>query len=811
MLKQWSRMILLIFAIFALENMDIMSQFSGVAHAASIGDVSPLVGGKANHPSCESSGVVPAILGGVAGGLATLYAGWVLIVTPDPTGVTKAQGAAMVAGGTIALTSLVTANTQFFACTHSFVRHPVLRWDADGKYKKCKNPEYLFPSDPGSGKVCKSQEYIEVSDYNWPENKAPHSDYIEVCNRSPLGGVNPSLDDREHDFGAKGDFTSEYTSGGDTLYSMKKAIAWYSMSCKTIKVGETAVLNSISFKAYEDGGRICVDAVGSFGGEFWPFPPVIGCHARAPSPPAPMCAESIVEEVDSEGRPLIYDNTPCFNCYISGACYSQISLAARAPFPITSVVVQCIKESLRNLIVGECSLSSGKPSSGVKLLSVVQKRLKQAVQAVLVLSIALFGIKMMMGHALQGPHEYFMLLLKVALVIYFSLGNGMQVYYDRLIDLSVGLSDLVLSAGGSDQVCNYDTADYIRDFGQGYQNYSYLAPWDRLDCRLGFYLGNGFAFGGGAASAAAITAAATAPIFGVLLIIIPSLFAGQILIAICVAFFIFMLILTVIWITHLFILSLIAVTLVSFFAPVFVPMVLFQATKGFFDGWVKQLMAYSIYPIILFAFLSLVFSVFDKMYFDDLSFTAHIKDKEPDKEDSRLIEYFTPDYTKCDSNPTIIACIVSQMKYVDGPLMLGINAIKNDISEDTKNIWQGFAMMGLIGFLFYHFLGVIGSMAAELSGSFRADLSSQATGPKQMAAKLEAGAMKVSGAIGGGLKAAGKGIANKAKGGEKSEGSEEVSRSGATDSGSKGGGDSGSGDSGGSAGGGDAGAGGGSG
>ncbi|MBQ4874978.1 MAG: type IV secretion system protein [Rickettsiaceae bacterium H1] len=778
MFKQWVRMVLLILAIIILDGCNLINQFNSVAYAAD--DLEPIVGGKANHPSCEGAGVIAAIIGGVGAALATLIAGYALFLAPEP--ISTGAGTVMLLSAVAALFGIVTGAAEFFACTNGFVRHPVLRWENTGKYKKCKNPEDLFPGDSNSGKVCKSQEYVDESDYKWPENKAPYSDYIEICHRYalvPFPMFNfDGLTDREYEFGLKGDFTEKEIKDKtkDDIVKMKEWVGDPSgPTCKTLKSGESADINGTTFKAYEDGGRICVDAVGLFGGDFWPFPPTIGCHAKAPSPPAPMCEKSVPTEFDAKGRAIKYDNTKCFNCYISGACYSQISLAARAPHPITSVVVQCIKESLANLVAGQCSVASGQTSSQQDgFLAVVQKRLKTTVTAVLVLAIALFGIKMMMGHAIQGPHEYFMLLIKFALVIYFSLGDGMQVYYNYLIKLSVGLSDLVLSAGGNNQVCNYNTADYIKNLGSGDKDYSYLAPWDRLDCRIGFYLGNGFAIGGGAASTAAIIAAATAPVFGILLLIIPAIFSSQILMAICVAFFVFMLLLTVIWIVHLFILSLIALTIVSIFAPVFVPMVLFQATKGFFDGWVKQVMVFSIYPIVLFAFLSLCFSVFDKMYFSDLQFTSKTKNKEVGKGKTRLIEYFIPDYTGCTNNPNIIACVISGVKYTHSNLFLGIKVTKAEIDhEGSKKIWQNFGMMGLMAFLFYHFLGVVGSMAAELSGSFRADLSQGTSGPKQMAAKIEAGAMKVAGGVGGAMKSVGKAAMNKGKSGGGDDGGKE--------------------------------------
>ncbi len=776
MFSKWLRIVLLTLVLIVVDNVNLMNQASNIAYAQS--SAVPLGAGKANHPSCESAGVIVLIMSGVTAALVTLYAGYALFLAPEP--ISTATGVAMITAAMGALTGIVVGSAEFFACTHGFIRHPVLRWENTGGYKTCRNPEQLYPGQDNTPMVCKSGEYVDTSDYEWPKNKASYSEYVEVCHRYALvpfpvfniGG----LDDREYEFGLYGDFTEEEIKDGkkDDIINMKEWVGWPDLDCETIKVGQIANLNGISFKAYQNGGKICVDAVGLFGGEFFLFAPVIGCQSAPPAPPAPMCEKSVAIEFDDRGRPTKYNNTACFNCYISGSCYSQISLAARAPFPITSVVVQCIRESLENLVTGECSAASGQSSSGrVGFLAVVQERLKSTVMVILVLSVALFGIKMILGHAIQGPAEYFILLLKFAFVVYFSIGNGMQIYYSELIRLSTGLADLVLSASGSAQVCNYDSNDYQRDLGNGLQDYSYLAPWDRLDCRISFYLGNGFAIGAGAASAAAVIAAATLPVFGVLLLVIPCILAGQLLIAICVAFYIFMLVLTIVWMVHLFVLSLIALTIISIFAPLFVPMVLFQATKGFFDGWLKQLMAYSIYPIILFAFLSLLFSVFDHMYFKNLEFRSQITNKEV-KGGTRTVESFIPEYEQCTSGTTILACLVANIKHGDAPLILGIKVTKAEIDPQTKDIWKDFGMMGLMAFLFYHFLGVIGGMAAELSGNFRADLSQRGVNdPKQMAAKLEASVMKVADVVGStaksGAQSIKRGVVSKGKGGQGSE------------------------------------------
>ena len=795
MFKQYLRIILLAIAIMVLDDIDILNRMHNVAYAAD-----DVIGATATHANCaEQLGteIIAAITGGVVAALATLVLGYTIFISPDPF--SKPAAIALIASGVGALTALIIANAKYFACAYTFVRHPVLR-DANGNYMTCENPEQLFSGDKDSGTVCKSQKYKKTNSYDWPKNETPYSDFIEFCYRKPMGGAcipeisDCSLNDREYEFDQYGDVASG-KDPNERLIDMKERIGG-GLNCATLEAGEVTSISTITFSAYQEGGSICLEAIGSFGKKTWPTPIKIGCHLRTPSPPGPMCGKSRPLSFDAQGRVKEYDNTDCFNCYISPACYSKVSTAVRAPTPMTSVVVQCVRESLNNLLTGTCSTMT----QGKGFLGVAQARLKDAVMGVLALAVALFGIKMMMGHAIQGPSEYFMLLIKFALVIYFAIGNGMAFYYNQLVTLSVGLSDLVLSAGGNSGICNYKTSDYMKPVIDAKTdkpvtksgtndpvlvNYSYLAPWDRLDCRIFFYLGSGVPPGGAAtASAAALVSAAFMPAYGVIVIVFAALASTQLLLAIVVFFFIIMLLLVIIWIVHLFILSLIALTIISLFAPLFVPMVLFQATKGFFDGWLRQLTAFSIYPIVLFAFLSLVFSVFDKMYFgDDLEFKSITHPTTVDKNyTGRIKESFILKNQKQCDDPKVsntMYCTVSATMFSTKHMLFGIKSTelshKDTAKSDTREIWRNFGMMGLMAFLFYHFLSIIGGMAAELSGSFRADISQGTMGPKEMASKLQAGAMKTANMIGGGARTMYNDLKN--KGGSNDQGKEEVSRS----------------------------------
>ncbi len=749
---------------------------------------------KASNPKCQMSQMI-GIIAGVSAALTTLVTG----VTLKLAVITIKVGIALLIIGIGSIVGLVMSTPMFFACNFSFVRHPVLRSDINdgsdgqsGSYRQCKNPKPNYPSCAngvfqnqdeyfkciGGGDIekgrkneprCLDKEFEKVSEYYWPKNRVSSSDYIEVCYRLPLGfGLSPvvlvvTIPDTEIG-GPDGFFTKNNESvhggtgmtshdpreadyGGEVIKRMKAYIRGPIECSGPLRAGEKAKIYGITFKAVERGDKLCVDTWGMGDLVMWPQQEV-GCHMRPSGPPAPMCEKSVAK-MDESGKIVSYNNDQCFNWYISPACYSKTGAHTKSPFPLTSVVVECIRESLDNLLTGRDS-DGNKKEDG--FLGVAQKRLKTAIKAALILALMLFAIKAALG-GVQHTAEVYMLVIKFALVLYFTIGPGMSDYYGKLIQLSTGLSDIVLKAGGNQTVCNYDQSEYLFTDKKGKQhNLGYLAPWDRLDCRIMFYLGSQLNATTGATMFATLLAAAFIP-FAIL-------FGAQILICIAALFMVVMIILVAIWIVYLFILSLIALTIIILISPLFIPMSLFQATKGFFDGWLREIMTYSLYPVILFAFLSLMFSVFDNLYFGDLKF--------------KRVDYggglgtitktaFTLDPDNaCDlaGNRDNLACIMNTMGLKNHTILFGIEITGFEFDGGlTGSIWTKLGMMALMGFLFYHFLGTIGSLAAELAGNPRANLSAGVTSPTAMMKKGLSAAMSAHSGASNAVKSVGRKIA----------------------------------------------------
>ncbi|WP_264722971.1 TrbL/VirB6 family protein [Wolbachia endosymbiont (group A) of Sphecodes monilicornis] len=806
-----TKLSLLLIAIFLL-NIDFLLSYPVLADGVSGTDKTEFVSrfnstgsfSRASNPDCGAFKTAAA-LAGIAIAVGAIFTGIVLIVSS--AGLFTAL---VIVGMIAAIVGVWKAIGGLVVCEHSFVKHPVAR-DHDGKYKNfkledtgysgCTNENYQTEEEYFSCLQNKAREDVNKKDYDgkraekealnsnvqestesyyWPKNGVQYSEYIEVCHRNPLtfGHIfsDVDFDVREKDTGYEGGSWSPKVDG--------------ELECKVLKAGQSEPIHGATFKAVRKMGRLCVElaSVKMLGIEMTPWPQGVdmGCTELPPDPIAPMCEKSVMifknkdgtgkEEVsigndndykinirnkEREGKIFVgYDNKGCFSSYVSEACYNQAGSKSLAPIPVTSMIVQCIKESLDNLVAGiDSSGSPLKDKDGHNkgsFLSVAQKRLKNTVTAVLVLALVLFSIKAMSG-GVQRPQEMYMLIIKFALVIYFTTGSTMSHYYGELTRLSNGLSEIVLKASSESKgICNYKANDYKYSTG----NYSYLAPWDRLDCRILFYLGapldgiGGKIGTGGVATLAVLLGAA--PVLLVAGSVIGIIFAGgQILVALVCIFMAVLMMMVILWLCYVFILSLVALSVIIILSPLFIPMVLFQHTKGYFEGWVKELITYSLYPVILFAFLSFMFIACDKIYFKNLNFELDesYKNEQPDKSYekkqaeisySKKKQWFKLKDGECDKNETTLACMMQNYSFKKSSI-LGL--FDFTYMEFGSSLIGELLKLCLVLFLFYHFLNILPGMAAELAGNHRAALGSGST-PGQMVGKALSAAKAAAGGVG---------------------------------------------------------------
>jgi type IV secretion system protein VirB6 len=312
-------------------------------------------------------------------------------------------------------------------------------------------------------------------------------------------------------------------------------------------------------------------------------------------------------------------------CYLSESCYDATQRVSHMPNPMASLIVQCFTETLQNLFFNSSSCSHN-------ILATMQVTLRTAVMAALALYVILFGIKTMMGQEPPRKAEIFIFIIKMVLVIYFSIGfvssnpdlvaaggaatnHGLVWLYNTAISTSIYLGNLFLQTGQSSGLCQFGATDYKA-------GYEYMALWDGLDCRLAYYFG--FVEIGGASQN---TPFSTPGLFGMFFPMFFGSLAGPgaaygigVLLLILLFITITLIVSFAFFVINLYLVAFLAVAMLIFLAPLFVPMVLFQSTRQYYDSWKSLLLGYALQPAIFLIVLGMFFSILDAVIYQDCTF-----------------------------------------------------------------------------------------------------------------------------------------------------------------------------------------------
>jgi len=130
---------------------------------------------------------------------------------------------------------------------------------------------------------------------------------------------------------------------------------------------------------------------------------------------------------------------PAWGALISPVCTDYTLAAAHWLYPFTSVVVECIADSFLNIFNVNASSSS--------FFSTIQNSLKSMVRAALALFIIFTGYQLMIGKNLPERADWTKRVIRIALVIYFSIGSGMVTWFPQAWIVSTDLSLMVMEAG----------------------------------------------------------------------------------------------------------------------------------------------------------------------------------------------------------------------------------------------------------------------------------------------------------------------------------------------------------------------------
>ena len=157
---------------------------------------------------------------------------------------------------------------------------------------------------------------------------------------------------------------------------------------------------------------------------------------------------------------------------------------------------------------------------------------------------------------------------------------------------------------------------------------------------------------------------------------------------------------------HITIMSIVGVILLIYVSPLTITCALFERTKGIFENWWKQMLGFILQPMILFAYLGLMLTVFDDLFIADAKFV----------QGSQEIDCKNDIKSKSNPEENSVYCILQLSKYKSYTGLevfdLAIPVLR-DLNKEKINTLTKAA---IIMFVFLKFLDKITYVAKTLVG-----------------------------------------------------------------------------------------------
>jgi type IV secretion system protein VirB6 len=415
---------------------------------------------------------------------------------------------------------------------------------------------------------------------------------------------------------------------------------------------------------------------------------------------------------------------------------------SKAFMPITSKMMQCVTELLYVVFKSGCDTGELNP------IAKFQVHMRNTIQVLLVLYVIFFGIKIALG-GIPKKTELWMFIIKIGLISYFAIGNftfddaagasdvkknGLEFLFTGALTAMSSFANMV--AGNDSTVdsknhplslCKYNKNEY-EPAGDANKllsglDYSFLALWDSLDCRLAFYMGL-------AAPTLVGKTMAEIPLVGaftsrIISYLWAAFFSFNFIFLIFLFIFSILLLSIVVFLSHVYIIAMIAISIMIFMGPIFIPLSLFEQTKHYFDGWLKLLMGYTLQPAVIVAFVVLMMGVFDQVIYKGCSddfVQSNLEDSTP---------YWV--FKDAPSETCKTSYGYKMANTIPGKDMKSINMILFDVYKLVESAFSDFPEMlkalmlcAFFSFLFYYFAQQLAKFAADVSQS--SSLGDQAIG-----------------------------------------------------------------------------------
>ncbi len=389
----------------------------------------------------------------------------------------------------------------------------------------------------------------------------------------------------------------------------------------------------------------------------------------------------------------------------SSSCYQRAYNNSKTAIVISSPLIECIKEMTARLLISKdvCTfddvnkvINSSKRESSV--LFQFQRNMHRTVTALLTIYVIFFGFKIILSSEVPPKNEIINFILKMLFVTYFSVGINITPSsssdYNRLdgmvqwaFPLLLGgidtLGGWVMNASPS-ELCKFETKDYVD------KNLSYMPLWDALDCRVSHYLGldilstllvenqyrnhnfenfDFFSF--------------SAPPYVYLLI--PAIISGNMTLVSLALSYPLLVISVGAFMVNATVMCMVSIVILGVLAPLFVPMFLFEYTRGYFESWVKLLISFLLQPMVVVTFMIMMFSVYDIGFYGHCKYTGKTIQNsiESGGDGKRAVKIFFVNnkWSEYNSEAEVKSCKNSLGYMLNNPLATVVDFAKDNLNE----------------------------------------------------------------------------------------------------------------------------------
>lgn len=295
---------------------------------------------------------------------------------------------------------------------------------------------------------------------------------------------------------------------------------------------------------------------------------------------------------------------------------------------------------------------------------------KRAIFWFLIIGVSVFGVMAAFGMLEKVGRDSIMLLLKVSAISYF-VANSEDLYNFTLLAMdssAQAVVNFVPTAGHSDNTpgsdfnqitCLKNMAQaqgsgryiYIKTIQKGFYSDSVSGPWMAMDCMIDSVIGIRVPDASGAvvdekSYNGQIKKEEKGLSRGLVYLFFSTMQSSAVGIAIAILGLVFIwgLINLLIKALFIYIAGYIGIAILMIFAPLFVPMVLFQATRSYFDKWMKMIISFSLQPVIVLVFVAFTISAVDLATFSGkYSIMYALAGDESQRSGFSINEYLTRD------------------------------------------------------------------------------------------------------------------------------------------------------------------------